>query len=527
MPADVGAPSLQASGELILAVDASTTACKAIVFDGLGRTHGEGRAPIGLSNPEPDAYEQDAEEWWAAARSAMKAAVASIGADNAARIRAVALTHQRETFVLTDAHGQPLRPGLVWMDARCRRQVARAVNELGKAYLHELTGKPACTTPSFYKLLFLFEAHPELRGAPLRVLDVGAFLTWRMTGLPRTSLASADPLGLVDMERRTWSPALLDFLGVSADSMPELVAPGEVLGMLDPALCGALGLPGPVPLIATAGDGQAAGLGAGITEPGRAYLNLGTAIVSGVLAKSYRVDEAFRTLYGAAPNTFFLETDLKGGTFTVNWLVDKWLGARQDGSRSVEQALADLETEAARLPPGADGLVLVPYWNGVMNPYWDDDATGLVIGWHGAHGPAHLYRALLEGIAFEQRLNMSGLELASVPIHELVVMGGGAKSELWCQIIADVLGRPIVRTTTHEASALGAAISASVAVGLHSSVASAVAAMTRTAGRFVPGGARAHYSRLYEEVYRELFPRLCAQLGALSRIRAEQQGRLA
>jgi sugar (pentulose or hexulose) kinase len=514
-------PRAAAASELLLAIDASTTACKALVFDLSGQVQAEGRAELDLANPSRDAYEQDAEQWWTATILAVKQAIAKLGPDHARRIRALSLTHQRETFVVTDSECRPLHPALVWMDARCRTQVERASAELGRSHLHRVSGKPPCTTASFYKLSFLFERQPALLGRGTRVLDVCAFLGWRMTGRCATSLASADPLGLIDMQRQSWSPELLAFLGLELCNVPELVAPGEPLGMLEPELARQLGLEAPVPLIATAGDGQAAGLGAGITEPGRAYLNLGTAIVSGVLSNSYRTDSAFRTLYAATPANFLLETDLKGGTFTLNWLVEKWLTPAARRGRSVAQMLGELELDAQRLPAGSDGLLLVPYWNGVMNPYWDDHATGIVIGWQGAHGPAHLYRAILEGIAFEQRLHSRAVELATEPITEFVVMGGGSESALWCQILADVLERSIVRASTHEASALGAAILASVATGLHSNLHTAVASMTRNGQTFTSGSASAVYSRLYEEAYAGIYPNLQQQLRALARIRDE------
>jgi xylulokinase len=275
------------------------------------------------------------------------------------------------------------------------------------------------------------------------------------------------------------------------------------------------GLAAGLPVVAGAGDGQAAGLGAGIVGPGRAYLNLGTAIVSGVLSPDYSVDPAFRTLYAATPGSYFLETDLKGGTFTLSWLAEKLLRAGD-----VDRALAELESRAEALPPGSDGLMLVPYWNAVMNPYWDDDATGIAIGWHGAHEPAHLYRAILEGIAFEQRLHSSGVEKASgQAIREFVVMGGGSKSALFCRILADTLGKRIIRAKSPEATSLGAGILAAVAAGLHADLTSAIEAMTSTGEALDPGPRQASYDRLYSDVYRTLYPALRNSLTRLAALR--------
>ncbi len=494
-------------GDLVLAIDSSTTACKAIAWDASGRVVAEGRAPIALDNPSPDAWQQDARAWWDALVTACRAVTREL---EPTRLGALCITHQRETFVLTDPAGEPLHPALVWMDHRAGAEVQEAVAALGADYLHETSGKPPCTTPSLYKLLFLLSREPRLRSPSTRVLDVHAFLVGRLTGRFVTSHASADPMGLLDMAAGSWAPSLLALAGLEAHQVPELVPPGDVIGWVSTAAALATGLPAGLTVVAGAGDGQCAGLGAGITAPGRAYLNLGTAIVSGVLSSSYRTDRAFRTLYGAVPGTYFMETDLHGGTFVVSWLAERFVG----------QELAVLAREAASLGPGADGLVVVPYWAGAMNPLWDDMASGVVVGWRGDHRPPHLYRAILEGIALEQRWHTEGVEAVTGPIEELVVMGGGSQSELWCQILADVLGKRIVRATSPEATALGAGVLAAARGGLHESLEASCAAMTGGGGvAFVPGDDRAFYDRLYREVYLGLYGDLQDRMQRLWRLR--------
>ncbi len=511
------------SSDLVLAVDCSTTACKAIAFDAQGKAHAQGRAPIALDHPAPEAWEQDAEGWWQACVRATRQAATELGPD-ITKLRALCVTHQRETFVLTDETGQPLAPALVWMDTRCRPQVKAAIDRHGENRLHELSGKPPCTTPSLYKLMYLLEQQPALAKQKPRVLDVHGFIVWRLTDRFATSLASADPLGLIDMRKRQWSVPLFELAGIGPSQVPELVTPGKHLGRVAAAAASACGLPPGLPVIAGAGDGQCAGLGTGIRQSAQAYLNLGTAIVSGVSSPRYLCDRAFRTLYGPQQGTFFLETDLQGGTFTINWLIDHWLRpSHGDQPPPFEQILAELEQEAANLAPGATGLMLIPYWNGVMNPYWDDEASGLILGLSGSHRPAHLYRAILEGIAFEQRVHTTGVEQAAGEITEMVVLGGGSKSDLWCQILADVLNKDIVRARGAEATALGAGVLAATAVGLHQGLDSAVAAMTATGDRFVPGAHQNHYERLYEQVYKDLYPAMRTSMHRLRRLSCAPQ----
>lgn len=502
------------SAKLVLGVDSSTTGCKVIAWNAAGESVAEGRASIPLLTPEPGAYEQDGEDIWLAFMEAAHRAVRALG-PRAADVEAIAITHQRETCLLTDAQGTPLAPALVWMDARCTSAVADATHDLGIDFLHTTTGKVPCTTPSFYKMLGLLRRRPELRAQRPYFLDVHGFLARRLVGEFVTSLASADPTGMVAMQQRAYSPELLGYLGVTEAQMARLVEPGQVIGGLLPNIAAALGLRAGLPLVAGAGDGQAAGLGAGVSGPS-AYLNLGTAVVCGRLSSRYLTDRGYRTLYGAAPGTFFLEGDLKAGTFLVNWLVGTLLGTSPD-----EQAarIQQLDADAARLPPGSDGLLLLPYWCGVMNPHWDDDATGAMLGLRGDHGPAHLFRAIIEGLALEIRLHLEGLEQAGL-IDELVVMGGGARSDLFCQLIADITTRSVVRSASGEATCLGAGILAATAAGLHPSLDAATRAMTRRGAVFSPGQAGAFYDELYRQAYRPLYPVLSATLTTLAHLRS-------
>lgn len=496
--------------DVVLGVDCSTTSAKCIAWGGDGVALAEGRAPIGLRNPGPGAYEQDAEQWWSSTAAAVKQCAARLRDEHSgARVVGISVAHQRETFVIAERSGRPLCPALVWMDERARAEVAEVSARAHVQAIHDETGKPVCLTPSVYKWLWLRGQSPERFSGDFIFADVHAFLVHRLTGRWVTATASADPTGLVSLHTGDWSERMLGLAGLSRDQLPALVAPGERLGALSAQAASSCGLPSGIPIFAGAGDGQAAGLGAGVDRPGVAYLNLGTAVVSGVWSASALMSPAFRTLFGAAPGSFFLETDLKGGTFMLNWLTERFLGVADRHA-----AIEALWEEAAILPPGAEGLMLVPYWCGVMNPWWDDDAAGAVIGWRGHHGQGHLFRAMVEGIAFEQRLHAEGVvEATGAPLEAFVAMGGGARSALWRQIIADVTGVPVRLANTEEATSLGAGVLAAVGAGLHSELSAAVRAMTGDLslasgqGEVTrPGVHAATYDRLYREVYTSIFP---------------------
>jgi len=491
-------------GRLVVSIDSSTTACKAIAWDVQGHAVAEGRAAYPLRQPAPAWHEQDAEDWWAGACKALRECVAQV---DVRQIDAFAITHQRETFVPVDALGKPLRNAILWSDERSRAQVLGLERRFGRNELHRLTGKPPSMTASISKVVWLIENEPDVVERTYKFLDVHGYLVYRLTGAYRTGLANADPMGLLDMQGKRWAGDLIQSLGLRVDQFAELVEPGAPIGQVILEASRATGLPVGLPIVAGAGDGHCAGLGANATVEGRAYLNLGTAVASGASSRKYLCDRAFRTLYAPVPGHYFVEHVLRGGVFTIGWFVERFASDLRE-TRLPLSPEELLEAAAAKLPPGAAGLMLVPYWNSVMNPYWDPLATGITIGWTGAHGREHCYRAILEGIAYEQRLvGDAMMEAAGQRFAEYVTMGGGSRSRLWCQITADITGVPVVRSTTAEATCLGAGILAAAAAGWYPDVQAAAAAMTGTAERFTPDPAnQARYDRLYCDGSRPLFP---------------------
>ena len=483
----------------VIGIDSSTTATKAVVWDREGRAISEGRSDFPLAMPRPGWHEQDPEDWWRSTGVAVRLAMRTVDASD---IEAICVTHQRETFACLDENGRPVRPAIVWMDVRATSQV----EALGSDDVHRTTGKPADTTPALYKLLWLSEHESETLERTRWVVDVHAFLVHRLTGSWRTTTASADPLGVLDMQRFDWSDDLLARVGLTREHMPALVGPGDVIGELAPVAAEELGLQAGVPVVGGAGDGQSAGLGANATGRRSAYLNLGTAVVAGTMSARYAWDRAFRTLVGAVPGTYAMETLLQGGTYIVEWFLD----------RIATQDLDPFEAAAARLAPGAEGLLLVPYWASAQTPYWDPAARGILFGLAGHHGKEHMFRSLMEGIAFEQRLAFEAMEARlDNPIETLLATGGGSRSALWRQIVADVTRKRVVACREPETTSLGAGIHAAAAIGWHSSLRDAAQAMTGQGAEHNPNEATgARYDELFA-VYREIYPRTAALHRAL------------
>jgi xylulokinase len=495
--------------DLVMGIDCSTTASKVLVWDAQGNAVAEGRGTIPLRMPRPTWHEQPADSWWTATVQALRAAITQI---DARRLAALCITHQRETFVPVDENGQPLRDAILWMDERCRALLPEIDRLCNRDTIHQLTGKPLAGNLSIGKIFWLKQNEPAIFARTFKFLDVHSFLVHKLTGHYRTGWGCVDPTGLFDSQNQCWSEQLVRAIGLRMDQLPDVFPTGEIIGEVNEVAAKECGLPIGLPIVAGIGDGQAAALGANVAQPGIAMLSLGTSVVSGTLAQKFMTNRAFRTTNSGLRGAYLLESVILSGTYLINWFLENF---------GVEMNAQILHEEIQRVPPGSLGLMLVPYWNSVMNPYWDACASGVVVGWRGVHTRAHLYRAIMEGIAFEIRLHMNEMQNAlGANIERLVAVGGGASSSTWCQIIADVTGKPVVRSTTKEVAALGAGIIAAHAAGFYPDVQTAAMAMTRIESEsFASDSTRsAFYSDLYDQVYRHLFPALQTYLDRLTEL---------
>lgn len=491
--------------KLVIGIDLSTTTCKAIAWDARGMLVAQARAPLALSRPAPNAYEQDPEDWWRATQCALKSLLPMI---EGKMVAAVSIVNQRETVAVTDAEDRLLRPAILWLDERRKDEVAVLCQRVGHERLHAITGKPHDWAPAIYSLAWMADAEPERFRQIRHVYDPHAWLVRKLTGEFRTSWASADPFGAFDIHRHAWAEDVLQALPIplSTGCFPNACAPGTVLGTVNEQAQALTGLAAGTPVVAGGGDGQAGGLGIGVVSAGTAYLNLGTAIVSGVYADAPKVDEAFRTMCAIDRHGYVLETSLRSGTLLINSLLRQFF---EIDVVAQPDSLIRLEIEASRVAPGSAGLILLPYWNGVMNPYWDQDARGCLLGLSPDHGRAEIYRAVLEGIALEQAVATQRMVQATgEPVDTFVAIGGGATSRLWCQIIADITDRPVIRAATQEASSLGAGIAAAVGAGWYEDFASAAQVMTQDGETFLPNPGLREFHQELLALYSELYPRL-------------------
>jgi xylulokinase len=459
---------------LVIGLDCSTTGPKAIAFNKRGRMIAAAHASNPLFSPKPGYYEQNVQDWWTSARKTLRTITRAV---DPTKIAALAISNQRETFVPLDENGRSIRPAIVWLDERCKGKVEFFSKKIGKERIHAITGKPADYAPVVDRLAWMKKHEPALFKKINKICDVQTYLVWRLTNHFRTSWASADPLGLFDIRRRKWSPQILRALELDENQLPEAFCPGSAIGKITKPVAKLTGLPSETAVIAGGGDGQAAGLGVNALTTEIAYLNLGTAVVAGIYGLQYKTGKAFRTMTSCSDSGYYFECSLRAGTLAVDWLIKSILKINPRRHPGIYE---ELEQEARQVAVGSDGLLYLPYLCGVMNPYGDMNARGAFALLSPSHHRGHMYRSILEGIAFEQLFAIHSVENSiDKKIHSLVAIGGGAASDLWCHILADVTGKNICIPANAEASGLGAAIAAAVGAGWYASFQEAANAMTR------------------------------------------------
>lgn len=466
------------SGRLVIGLDSSTQSTKAIAWTKTGKAVAEGRAALSLDTPQAGYAEQDVEDWWQAACTALKQLGNRI---DLSCVDGLAISNQRETVAFLDDDGKALRPAILWLDERARDEIGPLNAEFGRARLHEITGKPADITPVVYRLCWLKRHHPEILEKAAHIIDVHGFLTGQLTGRQVASWTSADPFGVFDIARKTWSQPVLEHLGLVAAQFGELEAPSRRIGSVTEEAAVATGLPVGLAVYAGGGDGQCAGLGVNGARPGVVYLNLGTALITGAWAPDPMIGKHWRTMTSPTGEGYFLEGCQRAGAYLINWFIDAFAGGRDD-----PDVFARLEKEAADLPLGSEGVIVCPHLTGCMDPHWDPSARASFNGLGPGHGLGHLYRALLEAMTLESARAIEAMRGEGLALEKIVAVGGGGNSPLWTRMFSDATGLPLTVSRSLEASALGAGMSAAVGAGWFRGFDAAATAMSGEGGRVQP-----------------------------------------
>ena len=479
----------------LLGIDVGTSATKAIVCDDRGRVLATGSAPHTLRTPRPGWTEQDPGEWWRATVDACRGAIADAGGD-ASEIRAIGLSGQMHGSVLVDratvdAHGRDdgvVRPALLWNDQRTADQCAAFEQAAGgRRALVELVGNAALPGFTLPKLLWVRENEPEAWARTAAIMLPKDYVRFRLTGAVATDVGDAAGTLLLDVDGRSWSERALEVAGLDPALLPPVLESAAGAGNLSEFATGALGLDAGIVVVAGSGDNMAGAVGAGVVSPGVVLATLGT---SGVV---YAHAEKPRRDLGDPPGRLHTMCAADGdasrrGAWCVTGCTLSAAGSLQWVRDKLfpEASFDDLVASAAKAPPGCDGLLFLPQLTGERCPYPDPNARGAWVGLSLGHERDHMVRAVLEGVTLTMAQILEIVRSTGVPVEEIRLGGGGARSPLWRQMLADAFAQPVHTLEAEEGPAHGAALLAGVGAGIWPGVREACNAAIAVGGRNDP-----------------------------------------
>ncbi len=500
--------------DVILAIDNGTQSVRALLFDLRGNLVAKSRVPIEpYFSEHPGWAEQRPEYFWESLCQACRGLWLEPGVSKAA-VKGVALTTQRATVVNLDSDGSPLRPAILWLDQRRTEGLAPVGGVWGLLFRLARVRDTVAYFQAEAEINWIRQYQPDIWRKTHKILLLSGYLTYRLTG--RLADSAGCQVGYIpfDYKRLQWATPRdwkWQAVPVGAAQLPDLVPPAGQIGTISAEAAAATGIPAGLPLIAAAADKACEVIGSGCLEPHIGCLSYGTTATINTTHRRYiEVIPLVPPYPAAVPGAYSLEIQIFRGYWMVNWF------KQQFGHREMRIAQErGIEPEALfdelvnQVPPGSMGLVLQPYWSpGVRVP--GPEARGAIIGFSDVHTRAHIYRAILEGVAYALREGKERTEKRSgVPITELRVSGGGSQSDAAMQLTADIFGLPAARPHTYETSGLGAAIDAAVGLGLHPDFDTAIREMTRVGRVFEPDPANhATYDALYQDVYRQMYRHL-------------------
>lgn len=508
------------SKDLILAIDNGTQSVRALIFDPQGNLLAKSRVPIDpYYSTKPGLAEQDPQVFWNALCQACQELwqlfeVKPESQLSKDRIAGVALTTQRSTIINLDRDGKPLRPAIVWLDQRRTEGLPPVGGLWGLAFRLSGMSRTVAYLQAEAEANWIRTHQPEIWSQTHKYLLLSGYLTYLLTGNLVDSVGCQAAYIPFDYKKLQWSGKYdwkWQAVPIDKAMLPDLIPPAGVLGEITSQAAEATGIPEGLPLISAASDKACEVIGAGCLEPHIACLSYGTtATINTTHNKYVELIPLIPPYPAAVPNSYSLELQIYRGFWMVSWFKHEFAHFEQRlaDERGVEPEM--LFDELVRsVPPGSDGLVLQPYWSpGLKVP--GPEAKGAIIGFGDVHTRAHFYRAILEGLAYALREGMDRTSRRSgIPITELRIAGGGSQSDQAMQITADVFGLPTFRPHVYEASGLGAAIDASVGLGLHPDFLTAVGEMTHLGEAFQPVPDHQQvYDELYQKIYLRMYKRL-------------------
>jgi xylulokinase len=490
----------------IIGIDVGTGGTRAVLVDEKGTLLGSAtHEHAQFASPQNGWAEQDPRDWWNACQQAVGKLLRETGVSKS-EIAAVGLAGQMHGAVLLDEKEEVLRPALIWCDQRTAEE-CRVLNEtIGEQRLVELTSNPALPNFTLTKLMWVRTHEPEIWKRFRSFLLPKDYVRLQLTGVKAIDVSDASGTLLLDVVHRRWSMEMVKATGLDERCLPEVFESPEIVGKITARAAQATGLAEGTPVVAGAGDQAGGAIGMGIVKAGCVSATIGTSGVVFAATDQPFLDPRGRlhTFCHAIPDRWHVMGVTQAAGLSLRWFRDNFGTA----GKAAGDPYDSLSQEAAAIPAGADGVLWAPYLMGERTPHLDSDVRGALIGLAASHGRRHIIRAILEGVAFSLKDSLTIFAEIGVPVNDIRLGGGGARSPLWRQIQADVYAQPVSLLAAEEGAAYGGAVLAGVGAGLWPSVDEACAEIVRIASVVNPIKQSSDKLQQQYQLYRAIYPAL-------------------
>ncbi|MFX1397073.1 MAG: FGGY-family carbohydrate kinase [Promethearchaeota archaeon] len=481
----------------VAALDLGTTGCRTFIYDLKGNIKASDYQEWDSFFPEPAYVEQDANVWWASLKTTIKNAIKKARIKNL-EITSCSIANQRETIVPISKDGKPLHNAIVWQDRRTINQVELIKKKIGIDPIYKTTGLTIDPYFSLTKILWFKENKPKIYKNTWKFMLVSDFIIYKLTGICVSDYSNASRTMLFDINDLKYSEDIASELEIDLDKLPETVSSGDIVSKIN---ISETEFDKTTQVVSGAGDQQAAALGVGVTAPGEIKCTTGTGsfILAYLDKPSFDLQKRVLCSCHAIDNTWIQEASIFTSGAALRWFRDEIGHAEREMAKNGEDPYILIDKEASKSPPGANGLIMLTHLVGAGAPFWNPHARGVLFGLSLGHKRKDLYRAVLEGVAYDVRRNIEVFKDLGLKPSELKLTGGGARSDLWNQIYADVLNITCVRNVIEEATSLGAAILAACGAGLFSDVKKAAMELCQIDKKWYPND---RFSAYYDKYYK-------------------------
>lgn len=504
----------------LIGIDLGTSATKTVLFDEDGNIMASASQEYPLYQPQNGWAEQKPEDWAEAALTTIAKVVKESGVA-AEDIKGLGISGQMHGLVMLDEAGEVIRPSIIWCDQRTAAECEEITEKVGRERLIEITANPALTGFTASKILWVRNHEPENYKRCRHILLPKDYVRYILTGEFATEVSDASGMQLLDVPNRCWSDEVLEKLDIDKSMLAKVYESVEVTGTILPEIAEKTGLSTETVVVGGAGDNAAAAVGTGIVREGRAFTTIGTSGVVFAHSNDVTIDPKGRvhTFCCAVPGAWHVMGVTQGAGLSLKWFRDNFCKdyiekAEAEGKDAYDYINADV----AETPLGCNKLIYLPYLMGERTPHLDPDCRGVFFGLSAIHTRKDMLRAVMEGVSYSLKDCNDILKEMGISVEEMMACGGGGRSPIWRQMLADMYACSVKTVTAKEGPALGVAILAGVGAGIYESVEAACDKVLRIDKECAPIAENTKKYDEYHKVYKNLYPALKEQYKELAKL---------